>query len=160
MRLEPWKGRWRLERKRIHNEDVTGHGDETSSKLYFRRVGKGGGMSVDDDSLSVTHLVVGEQVILRDSQHGTIEQVTLESGEPRYTVRMPDGSQRVVQPDDLIRAKTNAKLAAPGTDWTGEERRKDERRVKERRTGQRRTSKRPTLGRRKDKRREGDRRRH
>jgi hypothetical protein len=115
-------------------------------------------MSVDDDSDDLMHLQVGELVILRDGQRGTIEEITLDSAKLSYTVRLADGSQRVVDVDALLRAKTYAAWVAPGTEWTGEERRKDERRVVERRAGERRSSERAGPDRRADERRKGGRR--
>ena len=86
-----------------------------------------------------THLTVGERVIMRDGQHGTVAQIDVESLEHRYTVRLGDGSLRVVEADELLRARTYAGWMAPGTGWTGEERREARRRVGERRKGENRS---------------------
>lgn len=106
-----------------------------------------------------TTIAVGEAVVLRDKQRGTIEAVTLESGEPTYTVRMSDGALRIVHADDLVRARADAESVAPSADWKGEERREGERRDDERREAERRKPERASPGRRRAERRKGDRRR-
>jgi hypothetical protein len=77
------------------------------------RAGKGGRMNTEGTSF----IPVGTLVILRDKQRGYIEQVTLESGKPVYTVGMKDGSVRIVDSDGLMSARAYAELVAPGSDW-------------------------------------------
>ena len=105
-----------------------------------------------------TYIMVGELVIMRDSQRGTIQKLNLKSAKPIYTVRMSDNSQRIVNADDLVRATWYADVVAPGTGWKGEERRKVERRDAERREGEQRTPERAAPGRRMEERRMADRR--
>jgi len=68
----------------------------------------------------------GTRVILRDGRRATVVKGVPAHPMPRYLVRFDDGSEHEVNADDAIRAKTYADWVAPGTDWDGEERRKQD----------------------------------
>lgn len=88
---------------------------------------------------SPDHLPIGTLVMMRDRKRGTVEFMSLETGEPVYLVRLKDRSERTVKAGELVRAKSYAKFVAPGSDWDGDEMRIEDRRVGELRIGERRS---------------------